>query len=89
MENKRRKWSKYEERVVRTYVKKHPENLHYCFFLASKEIDRTPKAISGYYYKRLKNKEGNFLFNLFSAFKSLVNIKNKLYQYGEESEDIR
>ena len=39
MENKRRKWSKYEERVVRTYVKKHPENLHYCFFLAKKLIE--------------------------------------------------
>lgn len=83
MKKIKRKWSPYEERVVRTYVKKHPENLRYCFFLASKEIDRTPKAISGHYYKYLKYKEGNFLFNIFSAFKSLVNIKNKFYSYGE------
>lgn len=83
MKKIKRKWSPYEERVVRTYVKKHPENLRYCFFLASKEIDRTPKAISGHYYKHLKSKEGNFLFNIFSAFRSLVNIKNKFYSYGE------
>lgn len=83
MKKIKRKWSPYEERVVRTYVKKHPENLHYCFFLASKEIDRTPKAISGYYYKHLKYKKGNFLFNIFSSVKSLVNIKNRFYSYGE------
>lgn len=83
MEIKKRKWSKYEERVVRDIIRKHPENLHYCFFLASKELDRSIKAVSGHYYSKMKNKKGGFLFNLFSAFKNLTNTKNQSKDYGK------
>lgn len=81
--SKNKRWSSYEEKVLRRHVKKHPENLHYCFFLASKELDRSIKACSSHYYTKLKCESGR-LFTLFSAFKNLFNVKNASKTYGDK-----
>lgn len=84
MTRKKKRWSPYEERVLRRHVKKHPENLHYCFFLASKELDRTPRAIACHYYSVIRNNSKSRLFTLFSKFKNLFNVKNVVHKYGDK-----
>lgn len=76
-------WTPYEERVLRSHVKKCPENLMYCFFLASKEIDRSRDAIRVHYYKHIKNQKKGVLFTLFSKFKNLFNVKIQKKDYGK------
>lgn len=85
MKKTRTKWTPYEDSVLRSYVKKHPENLNYCFFLVSKELDKTPKAVKGRWYAHLRHQTAHkgFVFMLFSKFKHLVNIKNQRKDYGE------
>lgn len=75
------KWSPYEERVVKKCIKQNPENLQYCFFLASKQINRTRKAISIHYYSKLKHSKKGFLFTLFTSIKNLYNTKNMKKDY--------
>ena len=78
-----KKWSSYEERVLRRCIKKCPENLHYCFFLASKELDRSIKSCSAHYYTKMKKDGSSNLFSLFSLFKNLLNTKNVKKNYGK------
>ena len=80
----KKRWTPYEDKVVRSHVKKHPENLHYCFFMASKELDRSPAAIEvRYYHKLRKETKGGTLFTLFSKFKNLFNVKIQQKDYGK------
>ena len=84
MKKTRTKWTPYEDSVLRSYVKKHPENLNYCFFLASKELNKTHKAVKQRWYDHLrKQKKEGFVFMLFSKFKQLINTKNQRKEYGK------
>lgn len=78
------RWTPYEDSVLRSHVKKHPENLHYCFFLASKELNKTHKAVKMRWYSHLKKQTNkSFIFMLFSKVKTLVNVKNQRKDYGK------
>lgn len=79
------KWTPYEDSVLRSHVEKHPENLTYCFFLTSKELNKTQAAIRQRWYNHLRKQTTNkgFVFMLFSKFKQLVNVKNQRKDYGE------
>ena len=79
------KWTPHEDSVLRSYVEKHPENLNYCFFLASKELNKTHKAVKVRWYSHLKKQttHKDFVFMLFSRFKHLINIKNQRKEYGK------
>ena len=81
----RTKWTPHEDSVLRSYVEKHPENLHYCFFLASKELNKTPKAVEMRWYYKLKHQTTHkgFVFMLFSRFKQFINCKNVRKDYGK------
>lgn len=85
MENRSyKKWTTHEDTVLRKYLEKHPENLHYCFFLASKELGRSAKAVEFRWYGHLKKQtKSGFVFMLFSRLKQLVNIKNQRKDYGK------
>lgn len=85
MKNKTwKKWTPYEDSVLRSYVEKHPENLNYCFFLARKELNRTHTAVKVRWYNHLRKQTHHkgFVFMLFSKFKQLVNCKNVKKDYG-------
>lgn len=79
------KWTPHEDSVLRSYVEKHPENLHYCFFLASKELGKTPKAVKMRWYHKLKHQpiHKGVVFMLFSKFRQFINCKNVRKDYGK------
>ena len=85
MKKTRTKWTPHEDSVLRSYVEKHPENLMYCFFLASKELDKTLSATKQRWYTHLRKQTTHkgFVFMLFSRFKHLINIKNQRKDYGK------
>ena len=45
-----RRWTAEENNKIIEAVKRHPENLQYCFYTLSKKLDRTPQSISKQYY---------------------------------------
>ena len=79
------KWTPHEDSVLRSYVEKHPENLNYCFFLASQELNKTRSAVKQRWYGHLRKQTTHkgFVFMLFSRFKHLINIKNQRKYYGK------
>lgn len=50
----KRKWTAEENNKVINAVKRHPENLQYCFYTLSKKLNRTPAGISYQYYNVIK-----------------------------------
>lgn len=85
MKKTRTKWTPHEDSVLRSYVEKHPENLHYCFFLASKELNKTPTAVESRWYSKLKHQpvHKGVVFMLFSKFRQFINCKNVKKDYGK------
>lgn len=85
MKKTRTKWTPHEDSVLRSYVEKHPENLHYCFFLASKELNKTPKAVKGRWYAHLRHQTTHkgFVFMLFGKLRKFINCKNVRKDYGK------
>lgn len=85
MKKTKTKWTPYEDSVLRSYVEKHPENLHYCFFLASKELNKTPKAVEMRWYYKLKHQttRKGWVFMLFGKLQKFINCKNVRKDYGE------
>lgn len=85
MKKTRTKWTPHEDSVLRSYVEKHPENLHYCFFLASKELGKTPKAVETRWYCKLKHQSTpkSWVFMLFGKLRKFINCKNVRKDYGE------
>lgn len=81
----RKRWTPYEDSVLRSYVKKYPENLHYCFFLVGKELDRSLTAVEMRWYQKLKKQtvRKGTVFMLFSKFKKFINSKNQRKDYGK------
>lgn len=79
------KWTPHEDSVLRSYVEKHPENLHYCFFLASKELNKTLTAVEMRWYYKLKHQttRKGWLFLLFGKFNKFINCKNVKKDYGK------
>lgn len=85
MKKTRTRWTPHEDSVLRSYVEKHPENLHYCFFLASKELNKTPQAVQGRWYHHLKHQTAHkgLVFMLFGKLKKFINCKNVRKDYGK------
>lgn len=79
------KWTPHEDSVLRSYVMKHPENLRYCFFLASKELNKTPKAVEMRWYYKLKHQTAHkgWVFMLFGKLRKFINCKNVRKDYGK------
>ena len=85
MKKTRTKWTPHEDSVLRSYVAKHPENLHYCFFLVSKELNRTLTAVEMRWYYKLKHQSTpkSWVFMLFGKLRKFINCKNVRKDYGK------
>ena len=69
-------WTDSEEQILIKNVEKHVLCLTKAFDLTSKEIGRSPGAVSGHWYQRTSVKCGRTLFATVSGKHVAVNRKN-------------
>lgn len=75
MEKTRKRWTKSEERVVLSQVRRSPQNLKNAFERAARLLDRTPHAVEMHWYKVLKFQENSVAFALISSSAAVKNSK--------------
>lgn len=69
------KWTPEEELIMINFIKENPHNLNDAFYKASEIINRTPKAISERWYKKV-SKETNPCFVTIGSKTTISNKKN-------------
>ena len=69
------KWTQEEESVMIDIITKNSHNLNDAFYKASEIINRTPKAISERWYKKV-SKETNYCFLTVGSKTAVSNRKN-------------
>lgn len=82
------KWSQADEDILIKNVEKHVLCLQKAFAVTSKEIQRSPKAISAHWYQRTSKNCGKTLFMTVSGKHVAINrrmgkgqpLKNSLYK---------
>lgn len=73
---KRVPWTQREEDILIENVRKNVTNLKKAFLLTSKEVQRTPKAITAHWYSRTSIQSGHCLFMTISGKHIAINRKN-------------
>lgn len=71
-----RKWTEEEENLLLRQVKANPQNLKQCFISVSRNIDRTPLAVTHHWYRVLSKKTGTTCFFTASPHHVSKNRKN-------------
>lgn len=69
-------WSNQDEQRLLANVEKHVLCLTKAFEITSKEIQRSPKAVSAHWYQRTSKNSGRTLFMTVSGKHVAVNRKN-------------
>lgn len=49
-----KKWAASDDKVIIETIKRHPENLSYCFHLASKKLNTTDRSVAERYYRNIR-----------------------------------